>query len=77
MSYRTKVMPLLVSQPPFFDDSKTLNAIKTLLSQISNSCYQKHLIVLQKLAFTVHTSTHTSSESLCTVFVGHVGAFLG
>ena len=69
-------MQLLVSRPLFFDDSKTLNAIKTLLSQISNSSYQKHLIVLQKLVFNVHTSTHTSSESFCKVFVGHVGAFL-
>ena len=58
-------MPLLVSRPLFFDDSKTLNAIKTLLSQISNSCYQKHLIVLQKLVFNVSTtSNHTYSVSL-------------
>ena len=46
-------MPLLVSRPLFLDYSKTHNALKTLVSHISNSCYQKHLIVLQKLVFII------------------------
>ena len=48
----------------------TSNAIKTLLSQILNNCYQKHLIMLQKLVFNVSTtSTHTNFEFLLKVFV--------
>ena len=50
---RTKVISLLVRRPSVFDRSKTFNATKSkktiLLRQISNNCYQTHLILLRNL----------------------------
>ena len=49
---------------------KRVTLYKTLLSQISQNRYQKHLVVLQKLVFNVSTtSSHSNFESLCKNFM--------
>src|SRR5688572_16383590 len=69
----TKVISLLVRPPSVFDRSKTFNATKSkrtiLLRQISNNCYQTHLILLCNLCSmcppAVPTQKKTGNQRSC------------